>query len=119
LLHDMADPRAVERLIGIMQGDPDPQVRGTAAYALGGIGEARAIPALIKTLDEDHAFDELGHSASSSAATALDDILDPHHTRSKLSSNLCTLPGSKPDLDVLKAQAMAFYRQHGSGRGAS
>ncbi len=59
---------ALEPLVRLMKTDPDPQVRNTAAYALGGIGDIRAIPALIETLDNDHEFDEMGHSASSCAA---------------------------------------------------
>ena len=98
-----------------MQTDPDPTVRNTAAYALGGIGDPSAIPALIKTLDEDHEFDELGYSASWCAATALDDIIKTNHTRIKLSDNLCTMTRTKPDLVLLKAQALEFYRKQQSG----
>ena len=70
LLHDFGDGRAVDSLIARMQEDPDPQVRGTAAYALGGIDCPKAIPALIATLRADHEWDELGHSPSSCAAGA-------------------------------------------------
>jgi HEAT repeat protein len=114
LLHDMADARAAPRLIEVMQGDPDPQVRGTAAYALGGIGDPSAIPALLQTLEHDHECDELGYTASGSAATALDDILKTQHTRIKFPGGLCTLPGAKLDLALLKTQAMEFYRQQQS-----
>ena len=110
LMHDIGDKRAVQPLIQIMKTDTDPQVRNTAAYALGGIGDPIAIPALIETLDNDHEFDELGHSASSCAATSLDEILKSNHTRIKLSDNLCTMQPEPLDLDLLKAEAMEFYR---------
>jgi HEAT repeat protein len=77
LLHDIADPCTVSPLIERLQTDPHPMVRNTAAYALGGIGSPVAIPALLHALDHDHEYDELGHSASSCAATALDNILRP------------------------------------------
>lgn len=51
LMHDIGDKRAVQPLIHIMKTDPDPMVRNTAAYALGGIGDPIPIPALIETLD--------------------------------------------------------------------
>src|SRR5262245_58403179 len=43
-LHDFGDERAVPVLCEVLRRDPDPQVRGTAAYALGGIGSPAAIP---------------------------------------------------------------------------
>lgn len=110
LLHDIGDQRAIEPLIHLMKTDPDPQVRNTAAYALGGIGDARAIPALIETMESDHEFDELGHSAGSCAATALDDILKTNYTRVKLVGNLCTMSRSTSDLALLKTQAMELFR---------
>ena len=109
LLHDIGDKRAVQPLIQIMKTDPDPQVRNTAAYALGGVGDPSAIPALIETLDNDHEWDELGYSASSCAATALDDILKTNHTRIKLSDDFCTMQPKQLDLDLLKAKAMELY----------
>ena len=110
LLHEIADKRAVEPLIRIMKTDPDPQARNTAAYALGGLGDPAAIPDLIETLENDHEVDELGHTASWSAAMALDDIVRTNHTRIKSPNGLCTLSPIKPDLDLLKSQAMEVYR---------
>lgn len=110
LMHDIGDQRAVEPLIQRMKTDRDPQVRNTAAYALGGVGDPSAIPALIETLDNDHEFDELGHSASSCAATSLDDIIKTNHTRIKVTDTLCTMSLTSPDLALLKSQAMEVYR---------
>lgn len=110
-LHDFADERAVTPLIRLLQTDSDAQVRGTAAYALGGIGSPAAIPALLTAMESDHEFDELGHSASSAAATALDDILDTSETRLKLSSTLCQMQPAKPDLDRLRRLARERYQQ--------
>lgn len=110
LLHDIADSRAVEPLVQIMKADPVPMVRNTAAYALGGVGDPAAIPALIETLENDHEPDELGHTASGCAQTALDNILKTNHTRIKFADGLCTLQPEPLDLDKLKAEAMELYR---------
>ena len=79
-LHDFGDERAVPCAREVLGRDPDPQVRGTAAYALGGIGSPAAIPSLLAVLGSDNEYDIHGHSPSSCAATALDDILGTHET---------------------------------------
>jgi len=71
ILHDFPNVRSVEPLIDCMKNDPDPQVRGTAAYALGGIGSPNAIPALIETMQQDHVVDALGFTPSQCAKDAL------------------------------------------------
>lgn len=114
-LHDFGDERAVGPLISVLAGDPDPQVRGTAAYALGGIGNPAAIPTLLKALDTDHEFDELGHSTSSSAATALDDILGTDETRIRVSDSLRQIRPGKPDLDLLRHRATELFRRWSDG----
>lgn len=110
ILHDAGAKEAVEPLSHIMRTDSHPMVRNTAAYALGGIGDPNAIPTLIEVLDHDHEQDELGHTASSCAETALDDILNTNHTRIKLDGELCTLQPNRRDPAVLKTQAMKLYR---------
>ena len=110
-LHDFGDERAIPALIGVMRGDPDPQVRGTAAYALGGIGSPAAIPHLLAVLGVDTEPDELGHSTSSSAATALDDILSVDETRVKMGDGLCRMASRTPDLDRLRRLAGERYRR--------
>ncbi len=110
LLHDLADRQATEPLIKTMKNDSNPQVRNTAASALGGIGDPRAIPSLIETMESEHKTDELGHTASSCAATALDDILKTQHTRRNVSDGYCTMPKTAIDLDLLKSQALELYR---------
>ncbi|MDY3558526.1 HEAT repeat domain-containing protein [Gemmata sp. JC673] len=87
-LHDFGDARAVPALVRVMRSDPDPQVRGTAAYALGGIGNPAAIPDLLAVLGADNEHDIHGHSPSSCAATALDDILGAHEARTHAGSGL-------------------------------
>ncbi len=52
VLRDMADPRAVPVLIQLLN-TPDGLVRHTAAEALAGIGDRRAISPLIRTLVEE------------------------------------------------------------------
>ena len=110
LLHDIADQRAIQTLLEKLKSDPNPMVRNTAAYALGGIGSPDAIPALIKALDDDHEYDELGHSATSCAATALDKILKTNHTQIAFPNGLCTMQPNPTDLGRLKSEAMDLYR---------
>jgi hypothetical protein len=80
-LHDIGDATAVPPLVERLRHDPDTQVRGTAAYALGGIGSPDSLPDLHRTFLEDHAVDELGHSPSSTAREAMSDILRTWVTR--------------------------------------
>ena len=75
LLHDFGDSRAVPALIERLKVDPDPQIRNTAAYALGGIGSFQALHALVEAEQNDHEFDMHGHSASSVSTSAISDIL--------------------------------------------
>src|SRR5262249_48180509 len=81
LMHDFGDKRAVGKLIERLKTDPDPQVRVNAAWALGAIGNAAAIPALIKTMQNDHGVDQLGYSPSSSAKDALEEIRSKQEER--------------------------------------
>jgi len=74
LMHDFGNSRVITALIDLMQSDTDPQIRGTAAFALGGIGDSQAIPALTKTMKSDHESDMHGHSPSSCAKLAIDEI---------------------------------------------
>jgi HEAT repeat protein len=108
-LHDFGDERAVAPLVRLLQGDPEADLRTTAAYALGGIGSPAAIPALLAALESDHEFDCNGHSASSCAATALDDILGTNETRIRLSSGLSKMAGRPPDIETLKRTARELF----------
>ncbi|WP_166819981.1 HEAT repeat domain-containing protein [Thalassoroseus pseudoceratinae] len=110
LLHDIAETAAVSALNRTMRSDPHPMVRNTAAYALGGIGDPVAIPALIEALDNDHEPDELGHTTSACAMTALDNILKTNHTRIKSSEGLCQMQPEPTDVETLKAEAMEVFR---------
>lgn len=110
-LHDFGDERAVEPLIGVLERDADPAVRNTAAYALGGIGSPAAIPALLKAMDKDHEVDELGHTPSFAAMTALDDILGTEETRLKQSESLRQMSPEPPDLDRLRDLATGLYER--------
>lgn len=115
-LHDFGDERTVGPLITVLAGDPDAQVRGTAAYALGGVGSPAAIPALLEAIDSDHEMDVLGHSASSCAAAALDEILGTNETRIRVSDSLCQMRSGEPDLDRLRRLATALFQQWSGGR---
>lgn len=110
-LHDFGDERAIPALARVLRSDPDPQVRGTAAYALGGIGSPAAIPDLLAVLGVDNEYDTHGHSASSCAATALDDILGTHESRIRMEGGLCRMAGWPPDLDRLRRLAEELFRR--------
>ncbi len=74
LMHEFGDERVIEALINRMKNDPDPQIRGTAAYALGGIGIPDTIPALQETVNNDFESDNLGYSPSFCAESAINEI---------------------------------------------
>jgi HEAT repeat protein len=116
-LHDFGDERAVPALCEVLKRDPDPQVRGTAAYALGGIGSPAAIPSLLAALGSDNEYDIHGHSPSSGAATALDDILGTQETRIHLGGGLRRMAACKPDLDRLRYLAEELFEQWSARRG--
>lgn len=75
LMHEFGTEEAIEPVLRVLKQDPDPQGRGVAAYALGGIGHVRAIPALAWVEQHDHEYDWSGHSPSSSAIAAITSIL--------------------------------------------
>ena len=115
-LHDFGDGRAVAPLVQVLQCDPDAQVRGTAAYALGGIGSLAAIPALLAAMEGDHELDQLGYSASFCAAGSLDDILGTNVTRVGAPKGFCKLREQPRDLDALKRVAREAYEGWSNGQ---
>lgn len=74
LMHDFGDGRAVELLIERLLSDSDAQVRVTAAWALGAIGDPRAVPALEKAGTNDEGVDQHGFYVSQSAVDAIVEI---------------------------------------------
>ena len=119
-LGSVGDEREIEPLIRLLQKDVSPQVRGSAAHALGCISRrsenATAIPALLAAMESDHEVDMHGHSASSCAATALDDILGTNETRIRLPSGMCTMRSGKPNLNLLKRLAIERFHKWSSSR---
>jgi hypothetical protein len=73
-LHDYGDERAVPGLLERLRHDSDPQVRGTAASALGRIGSPEVLPDLHLTHQTDHEVDPLGHTPSSLSRSAITDL---------------------------------------------
>ena len=116
LLARHGDDSVVEPLIAKLRSDPDPGVRGQAAYALGHIGCPAAIPHLLEALDHDHEEDSQGHSPSSISATALDDILGTNETRIRHDGGLCSLAPWPPDYEALRTEANELYREWKAGR---
>jgi HEAT repeat protein len=115
-LYGFGDERAVPALSELLRRDPDPQVRGEAAYALGGIGNPAAIPHLLAVLGTDNEHDIQGHSPSSCAATALDEILGTHETRIHLGGGLCRMADHKPDFNRLRKLAEALFQKWSDDR---
>lgn len=111
LLARYGDDSAVEPLVAKLRSDPDPGVRGQAAYALGHIGSPAAIPHLLDALDHDRECDSQGHSPSSVSSTALDNILGTNQTRIKHDGGFCSLAPWSPDYDALRSQASEFHRK--------
>ena len=105
------DDSVAEPLIARLRSDPDPAVRGQAAYALGHVGSPEAIPHLLDALDHDRECDSQGHSPSSISATALDNILGTNQTRILLDGGFCTMAPWPPDYDALRTQAWELYRK--------
>lgn len=74
-LHDYGDAQAEFALLNRLKYDPDCQVRGTAASALGRIGVVEVLPALYQVFENDHDVDELGHTPSNCALDAMTNVL--------------------------------------------
>ncbi len=106
---------AVEPLLEVLRDDPDPQVRGTAARALGYIGSPAAIPVLLRAMDTDHEPDFHSHTPGGCAAAALDDLLGTNLTRIRLSESLYTMRPGPPDLDGLRQLALRTYEEWSRG----
>jgi hypothetical protein len=62
-------------------------------------------------MENDHECDQLGHTPGSAAMTALDDILNTEHTRTKASETVRKLPPRRGDAATIKKEALAFYRR--------
>ncbi len=68
LLAGYADRKAVEPLYRIVANDGDPMVRSMAAFALGRIGDVRAVDSLVKLLTTDNYPQNLGSQKDAVAA---------------------------------------------------
>lgn len=102
-LGQFGDDRAVAPLVAVLRSDGDAQVRGTAALALGRLGGPAVIAVLLAAMANDHEEDIHGHTPSSCAATALDEILGTK------------LTDKRPDLDRLLGLAEDRYCQWSDG----
>jgi hypothetical protein len=109
MMHTFGDESALAPLVIRLRSDPEPGVRTQAAYALGGIGSPSVIPLLLEVMEQDHEADSQGHTPSSVAATALDEIVGTNHTRIKVTETLRTLAPWPPDLEALKSAAQDCY----------
>lgn len=116
-LHELGDERAIPALCEVLRRDPEPQVRGMAAYALGGIGSPAAIPSLLATLGSDNEYDMHGHSPSSCAAMALDDILGTQEMRIHVRGGHSRMAPGEPDLDQLRRLAEELFERWSVSRG--
>jgi HEAT repeat protein len=105
------DEQAIGPLLRVLKEDSSAQVRGAAACSLGRIGSPATIPALLAALETDHEPDMHGHSASSQAASAIDNILGTNETRIRLPNGMCTMRRGEPDLDLLRRLAVERFEQ--------
>ncbi len=73
LLGQIGDRHAVEPLIAVLQdGDADPDVAWAAAYALGQLGDARALPALEQATEGDSRKTRYGWPVAGTARRAVE-----------------------------------------------
>jgi HEAT repeat protein len=75
LLSKCGDEKAVAPLMEVLQNDRDADVRFLAAFALGKIGDRRAIPALEWARRHDDGMDFDGHPVRNAAEDAINEIL--------------------------------------------
>jgi HEAT repeat protein len=75
LLHDFGDKRALASLVDLVLSDPHCDVRSTAAYALGAIGDTTVLPALRQVVELDMGADSWGHTVREVATEAISQIL--------------------------------------------
>jgi HEAT repeat protein len=80
-LHLLRDPRSVETLMLTARQDPDTQVQRIAVRTLAQIGDRRALPLFVETLQSGdislrlHAIDGLANSRANQAVRPLIDLL--------------------------------------------
>lgn len=74
MLAETGSLKAANRLMYVLVYDPSADVRVIAAYALGRIGDPRALPALIQASENDHEHDFDGIAVSDVAQEAVKKI---------------------------------------------
>ena len=108
ILGQLKDDRYVERLVRLARKDASPLVRGCAASGLGGQDPVSSIPVLLELLDNDHEPEETGHTPSSHAATALDEMMETEWTQKRHPDGLRSLNPDGIDTASLKEQAIVY-----------
>lgn len=98
--------QCLAQLISLATDDASAFVRGCAARGLGGQDQASAIPVLIDILDHDLEECANGHSPSSCAATALDEMMETEWTQKRYDGGLRGLNPDGVDLSALREQAL-------------
>jgi HEAT repeats len=102
--------QCVPKLISMATKDSSAFVRGCAACGLGGQDPSSAIPVLIDILDHDIEECANGHSPSSCAATALDEMMQTEWTQKRYDGGLRGLDPAGVDLTALREQALLFLQ---------
>lgn len=110
ILSQLRCDSCVTRLIELATTDPSPFVRGCAASGLGGQIPLQAIPVLIDILDNDHEACDTGHTPSSCAATALDEMMETEWTQKRHEGGVRSLNPDGTDLPALREQALRFLQ---------
>jgi hypothetical protein len=102
--------QCIPKLIELATKDTSVFVRSCAASGLGGQDPLSAVPVLIDILDHDHEECANGHSPSSCAATALDEMMETEWTHKRYDGGLRGLNPAGVDLSALREQALLFLQ---------
>jgi HEAT repeat protein len=74
LLHDFGTSQVTPNLVHVLLNDPEPRVRGMAAWALGAIGDSTSIASLDHAAKNDDETDDEGRLVSDFAIKAIREI---------------------------------------------
>ena len=108
LIH-LKDDRYIDPLVRLARADASPYVRGCAAAGLGGQDPLSAIPALLEILEHDHEqIGTTGHTPSSCAARALDELMKTEWTQKRHGETLRTLNSAGTDIASLIQHALVY-----------
>ena len=95
----------LDKIIELIESDPELDVRGSACWALIGKHPLRVIPVLLNVIEFDHDCRDESPPPSDVAATVLDVFLGTEYTAIHLDNGTSTFRPGGPDIEGLKAHA--------------